>query len=97
MTTIIILSIVLLIFIVYSIFSTIGLLKGMKKSEHYESMIVDMKNRITETYNEMVEIDTLGAFESDDDVGTTFKQLKMLMDELQDFTQQNINLEDING
>ena len=41
-----------------------------------------MYERIEKTYNAMAEIDRIGAFEKDDEAGTTFQLLKQVVDEL---------------
>jgi hypothetical protein len=41
-----------------------------------------MYSKIVESYSKMQEIDRLGAFEKDDESGTTFQLLKQTIDEL---------------
>jgi hypothetical protein len=52
-----------------------------------------MYNKIVESYSKMQEIDRLGAFEKDDESGTTFQLLNevitSLKDEFSDGTQEN--------
>jgi hypothetical protein len=43
-----------------------------------------MFGKIEESYNTMQEIDRLGAFESEDEAGTTFQMLKETITELKD-------------
>ena len=43
-----------------------------------------MFGKIEEAYNTMQEIDRLGAFESEDEAGTTFQMLKETITELKD-------------
>lgn len=94
---IIILSILLLVALAWAGFATVGMLKGLKKVEYYESTLSSVRQRISDTYTQMREIDTLGAFESDDDVGIIFSELKTLVDELQNYINEETNLENING
>ena len=47
-----------------------------------ESTNAYMYDRIEKSYNAMVEIDRLGAFEKDDESGTTFALLKQVIEEL---------------
>lgn len=96
-TWMVILSFLLLAMIVWAGFATIGMLKGLKKVEYYESTLGNIRQRILDTYKQMREIDTLGAFKSDDDVGVIFTELKTLVDELQNYTNEETNLENING
>lgn len=94
---IIILSILLFIALVVIVFTTIGMFKGLKKVEYYESTLINISNRISNTYTKMVEIDTLGAFEADDDVGIVFDELKTLVGELKNYINEDTNLENIHG
>jgi hypothetical protein len=43
-----------------------------------------MYSKIIEAYNSMQQIDRLGAFEKDDEAGTTFSMLKQTIDELKE-------------
>jgi hypothetical protein len=43
-----------------------------------------MYSKIIEAYNSMQQIDRLGAFENDDEAGTTFSMLKQTIDELKE-------------
>jgi len=94
---VIILSILLLAALTWAIIATVGMFKGLKKTEYYETTLSDIRQRINKSYTQMTEIDTLGAFESDDDVGIIFKELKNLVDELQNYTNDVTNLENTNG
>jgi hypothetical protein len=47
-----------------------------------EKTNVFMYDRIQKAYNNMKQIDRLGAFESEDEAGTTFQMLKEIIDEL---------------
>ena len=85
---IIILTLLLLAALVWAVFATVGMLKGLKKVEYYESTLANVRQRISDTYTQMGEIDTLGAFEADDDVGIIFTELKRLVDELQNYTNE---------
>ena len=51
------------------------------------------RQRILDTYRQMEEIDTLGAFESEDDVGMIFEELKRLVFELEGYVNEKTNLE----
>ena len=95
--TIIILSILLLIALIGVTITAVGMFKGLKKTEYYESTLGDIRKRIYVTSTQMTEIDTLGAFEADDDVGVIFTELKRLVDELQNYTNEITNLENTNG
>lgn len=53
-----------------------------KKVIFFEDKIVDIQDRVEITLNIMREIDLRGAFESDDEVGDVFSQMKRLLDNL---------------
>ena len=57
-------------------------------SEDYYDSVADtnqyMYKRITQTYNTMKQIDRIGAFEKDDEAGTTFSLLKEVIDQLKE-------------
>jgi 23S rRNA G2445 N2-methylase RlmL len=48
----------------------------LNKIELYEQFIRDRKNGYDELYNRMKEIDSRDLFESDDEVGVVFTELK---------------------
>lgn len=79
---IIILIILLVLVTAYSVFSTMGMIKGMKKCEGYEDWIQDTKERIIDAYDKMKEVDAIGAFESDDDTGIIFQEIKSIVTEI---------------
>ena len=81
----------ILVLVVYCIVVTIGMIRGMKKTEHYERAFDDIKAMANAAYEQMKEVDTLGAFEADDDVGQTFDEIKRLVDELNNYITENIN------
>jgi len=47
-----------------------------------EKTNIFMYDRIQKAYDNMKQIDQLGAFESEDEAGTTFQMLKQIIDEL---------------
>ena len=51
----------------------------LKKLERYEDVINANTDSYIAIYNAMKEIDSTGAFESDDEVGSTFQDLKNLI------------------
>ena len=67
--------------------SNIEYIEGLELTNQF------MYNKIVESYNKMQEIDRLGAFEKDDESGTTFQLLNevitQLKSEFEDGTQEN--------
>jgi hypothetical protein len=61
-------------------------------NEEYEEAIVDLSNRLIEfkdtvesMQGRLIEIDTKGSFESDDEVGFFFQELKIMSEEINNF------------
>jgi hypothetical protein len=67
--------------------SNIEYIEGLELTNQY------MYDKIVESYNKMQELDRLGAFEKDDESGTTFQLLNevitQLKSEFEDGTQEN--------
>ena len=67
--------------------SNIEYIEGLELTNQY------MYGKIVESYNKMQEMDRLGAFEKDDESGTTFQLLNevitQLKSEFEDGTQEN--------
>jgi hypothetical protein len=72
--------IILTIFLVVAGYAIYNLLN---KLERYEDVIAENTNNYIQILNAMKEIDSTGAFESDDEVGSTFTDLKNLIDKNQ--------------
>jgi len=67
----------------YRAYILAGLLADIQ--EYYndvEKTNVFMYDKIQSAYNNMKQIDHIGAFESEDEAGTTFQMLKQVIDEL---------------
>lgn len=70
-------------YMAYRAYILAGLLSDIE--DYYinvEKTNVFMYDRIQKAYNNMKQIDRLGAFESEDEAGTTFQMLKEIIDEL---------------
>ena len=65
-----------ILFFLISIFSSIALFYALKRINQYEDLILQFQNVISIATNKMKAIDDKGSFESDDEVGFFFKQLK---------------------
>ena len=53
-----------------------------RKTELLETWVEDFTQRIQTVQNDLNEIDSSGAFESDDEVGTIFEQIKETVNQL---------------
>ena len=85
------LTIIILLFIIIIVlcFTTYNLLKKNEKCEDvimsYENYMSNLSNTIEFVDKKIKEIDAKGSFESDDEVGFFFKQMKILQQQLNDF------------
>jgi len=84
-TTIIILSLI----VVVLGFTTYNLLKKNEKCEDiiksYEEYMINLSTTLNFSDKKIKEIDVNGTFESDDEIGFFFKQIKFLQEQLNNF------------
>ena len=80
--------IILTIFLVAAGYAIYNLLN---KLERYEDVIASNTESYIQILNAMKEIDSTGAFESDDEVGSTFQDLKNLIANNQKILNGNNN------
>lgn len=84
------------------VFVIVNLLNKLEEAEDIitenEEYVIDMQEwintftvRVNEAYEKMKEADRRGSFESDDEVGSTFKTLKDIIEELNTTINQNDN------
>tara|TARA_B100000214_G_scaffold335816_1_gene279342 strand:+ start:283 stop:543 length:261 start_codon:yes stop_codon:yes gene_type:complete len=59
----------------------------MRKTELLETWVEDFGDRISQVQRELKEIDSTGHFESDDEIGSIFKSIKEVINELNDLTE----------
>lgn len=83
-----ILEITLGIVSVTSIYVIINLLRKLEK---LETFIEDTENQIENVQQEIKKIDDKGYFESDDEVGTKFKQLSEVIKTIQTLRGENVS------
>jgi hypothetical protein len=80
------LIVILLLTAIYLSFRVWYLAGSLAEAQEYieelESTNQFMYERIAQSYDAMKQIDRLGAFESEDEAGTTFQLLKQVLDEL---------------
>ena len=85
----IIIIIILVLLVLVLMFTNYNLLKKNEKCEDiiksYETYMVNFSNIINFSDKKIKEIDARGAFESDDEIGFFFKQIKFLQDQLNGF------------
>lgn len=62
-----------------------GIFNALRTTESYEAYFEEVKNRIEKVLEHMKAVDTRGSFESDDEVGSVFTELKAAVDSLDVF------------
>jgi len=62
-----------------------------RKTELLETWVEDFTQKIQTIQNELKQIDVSGAFESDDEVGETFKQIKEIVNQLETLIGEEVN------
>lgn len=86
---IILIIIVLVLLVAVLMFTNYNLLKKNEKCEDiiksYEEYMINLSNTINFSDKKIKEIDARGTFESDDEIGYFFKQIKFLQDQLNGF------------
>ena len=71
---------ILILLILISLSLSYAVYNLLKKLERYEDVIAENTQTYVEILSAMKEIDSTGAFESDDEVGSTFTDLKTLIE-----------------
>ena len=61
-----------------------------RKLEHMESWVESFVVRVGETYNNMMDVDSKGHFEADDEVGSIFQGIKSIITELNDSIEEEV-------
>ncbi len=86
-----IIEIGLVIFIIADIAGCYVIWNLMKKTELLETWVEDFTQRIETVQTDLKVIDDKGAFESDDEVGSIFEQIKETVNKLDDLIGEEIN------
>ena len=81
-------EIILTVVIVVQVYVIINLLV---KTEKLETWVENFTQQVTKVHEDLNDIDQSGAFESDDEVGTIFKQIKLTINELEQFRGEEVN------
>ena len=67
-----------ILFLLISIFSSIALFYAMRRINQYEELIIQLQQIITFATEKMKQVDASGHYESDDETGFFFEELKNL-------------------
>ncbi len=74
-----IIEIILLVLLIISLYIIYNL---NKKTEQYETLFEQLRQKVSDTNSNINEIDVRGSFSSDDEIGFYFKYIKDLQNEL---------------
>ena len=69
-----------IIFLIISLFSSVALFYALRRINQYEGLIMEFQNIIEFASTKMKQVDAKGHYESDDETGFFFKQLKELQE-----------------
>ena len=69
-----------ILFILISILSTLTLFFSLRRINQYEGLIIEFQNIIEFASTKMKQVDAKGHYESDDETGFFFQQLKELQE-----------------
>ena len=78
---------ILSILLIAALFANVNLLRKLERVDdsliEYITALTKYKNRLTNMYNTVKDLDSRGAFESDDEAGSIFKEIKSTIDEFE--------------
>ena len=89
-----------ILFILISIFSTTALIYALRRINQYENKILEFQKIVTYATEVMKIVDSKGHYESDDETGFFFKQLKdlqLLLDGLFEVEEEKDKVEKTNA
>tara|TARA_R110002020_G_scaffold120946_1_gene275333 strand:- start:969 stop:1229 length:261 start_codon:yes stop_codon:yes gene_type:complete len=69
-----------------------GIWNLMRKTELLETWVEEFTQRIQIVQNDLNEIDSKGAFESDDETGTIFEQIKETVNQLDNLKGEDVDV-----
>jgi hypothetical protein len=81
-------EIILTIIIVIQVYVIINLLV---KTEKLETWVETFTQQVIKVQEDLNDIDQTGAFKSDDEVGSIFQQIKLIINELDKFRGEEVN------
>ena len=55
-----------------------------------DEFIISLLEKTKAAHDQMKQVDYMGSFEADDEVGSIFKNIKQVVDQLNDYIKQNI-------
>ena len=67
-----------IVFLSVSIFSSVALFYALRRINQYENFILNIQNIVSSSTKRMKQVDSTGHYESDDETGFFFEQLKQI-------------------
>ena len=86
-----IIDILLVIFIIADVVGCYIIWNLMKKTEMLETWVETFTQRIEKIQTDLKDIDSTGHFESDDEIGTIFEQIKEVINELDELKGEDVD------
>ena len=86
-----------ILFLLISIFSCISLFYALRRINQYENLIIQFQQMVEYATKRMKQVDSSGHYESDDETGFFFKQLKELQFLLNDIFENEKSKETENA
>jgi hypothetical protein len=83
-----------IIILLISIFSSVALFYALRRINRYENVILDFQSIIDYASGRLKAVDQKGSFESDDEIGFIFEEIKLLqksLDEIFELEQETDN------
>jgi len=59
-----------------------------RKTELFEAWVEDFSNRVSQVQSDLNDIDSTGHFEADDEIGSIFEGIKDVINDLNNFVEQ---------
>ena len=75
----------LILSLILNVGLVLGIRRALNRTEGYDEFFEAMQNRLKSTIQTMRSIDIRGSFESDDEVGGVFQQMKAMIEALDVF------------
>jgi len=87
-----------IIFLLTSIFSSVALFYALRRINQYEELLISVQEIVSFSSKKLKDVDSLGSFESDDEIGFIFEEIKSIQGILDGlFEKENTTGENTTG
>ena len=90
-------TILIIFLILITTFTSITLFYSLRRINQYENLLLEIEQIIKYSSEKMKQVDSLGHYESDDETGFFFKQLKEIQNLLSEIFEKEEQKENKNG